>query len=135
MSKCCFYLNSYLCKGRKGQGLSKWPDLESQTSIYSWKLRAAPTGQRVNLEFIFKPGTKFSLFSNRKILEYTAQRSLTSGQRVNLEFILNFEGPKSVECVKCLNSSGQNHKVTCLDFLTLRGCFNYMGMKSCVFHL
>ena len=75
LSKCCFYLNSYLCKGRKGQGLSKWPDLESQTSIYSWKLRAAPTGQRVNLEFIFKPGTEFSSFPNQKILEFTAHRS------------------------------------------------------------
>ena len=63
LSKCCFYLNSYLCKGRKGQGLSKWPDLESQTSIYSWKLRAAPAGQRINLEFIFKLGSKFNSFS------------------------------------------------------------------------
>ena len=73
--ECCFYLNSYLYKGRKGQGLSKWPDLESQTSIYSWKLRAVPAGQRVNLEFIFKPGTKFNLFININHFEFTRNRS------------------------------------------------------------
>ena len=67
----CVIIWNHICmKGRKGQGLSKWPDSESQTSIYSWKLRAAPAGQRVNLECIFKPWTKFNSFLNTCIHVY-----------------------------------------------------------------